>query len=226
MHKYLICGPQGSGKGTQSRLLCAAHDYAHISIGDIFRWHMSNHTKLAARIRRIMDSGRLVPDEIVEKVVRERLEQHDFNFGFVLDGFPRTRPQAEYLFENWDVTKVIYLDIPDDIVVERVMRRAQMGLGGGFTKRADDNPETLKVRLEEYYNKTKPVLELYRRKGCWSPLTATCPFAKSLRRFRRRSSLRPPSPPPKHWRTSRKVEYRAPRGREVGSGTQTAGVPA
>jgi adenylate kinase len=165
MNKYIICGPQGSGKGTQSRLLCGTHDYVHISIGDIFRWHMGHHTKLAARIRRIMDSGRLVPDEIVEKVVRERLEQHDFNYGFVLDGFPRTRPQAEYLFENWDVTKVIYLDIPDDVVVERVMRRAQLGLGGGFTKRADDNPETLKVRLEEYYSKTKPVLELYQRKG-------------------------------------------------------------
>ena len=165
MHKYIICGPQGSGKGTQSKLLCRTHDFVHISIGDIFRWNMSHHTKLAARIRRIMDSGRLVPDEIVEKVVRERLEQHDFNYGFVLDGFPRTRPQAEYLFENWDVTKVIYLDIPDEVVVERVMRRAQLGLGGGFTKRADDNPETLKVRLEEYYGKTKPVLELYRRNG-------------------------------------------------------------
>jgi adenylate kinase len=177
MHKYIICGPQGSGKGTQSRLLCSAHDYAHISIGDLFRWHMANHTKLAARIRRIMDSGRLVPDEIVEKVVRERLEQHDFNFGFVLDGFPRTRPQAEYLFENWDVTKVIYLDIPDEVVVERVMRRAQMGLGGGFTKRADDNPETLKVRLEEYYGKTKPVLDLYRRKG----LLVTVDGGRSIR---------------------------------------------
>ena len=177
MHKYIICGPQGSGKGTQSRLLCSAHDYAHISIGDLFRWHMANHTKLAARIRRIMDSGRLVPDEIVEKVVRERLEQHDFNYGFVLDGFPRTRPQAEYLFENWDVTKVIYLDIPDEVVVERVMRRAQMGLGGGFTKRADDNPETLKVRLEEYYGKTKPVLDLYRRKG----LLVTVDGGRSIR---------------------------------------------
>ncbi|MEZ5392276.1 MAG: nucleoside monophosphate kinase [Bryobacterales bacterium] len=225
MHKYIICGPQGSGKGTQSRLLCAAHDYAHISIGDIFRWHMSNHTKLAARIRRIMDSGRLVPDEIVEKVVRERLEQHDFNFGFVLDGFPRTRPQAEYLFENWDVTKVIYLDIPDDIVVERVMRRAQMGLGGGFTKRADDNPETLKVRLEEYYNKTKPVLELYRRKGLLVTIDGDLSIREVFAQISQALELTPAEPPPKHWRTSRKVEYRAPRGR-VGSGTQAAGGPA
>ena len=164
MHKYIICGPQGSGKGTQSRLLCQAQDFVHISIGDMFRWHMEHHTKVAARITRIMHTGHLVSDDIVENVVRERLEKHDFNFGFVLDGFPRTRPQAEYLFENWDVDRVIYLDIPDDIVFERVMQRAKKGLGSGFTKRADDNSEALKVRLEEYYAKTKPLLELYARK--------------------------------------------------------------
>ena len=195
MHKYIICGPQGSGKGTQSRLLCETHDFVHISIGDIFRWHMSHHTKLAARIRRIMDSGRLVPDEIVDSVVRQRLEQHDFNFGFVLDGFPRTRPQAEYLFENWDVAKVIYLDVPDDVVVERVMRRAAMGLGGGFTKRADDNQETLKVRLEEYYTKTKPVLDLYRKKDILLEVDGTKPIPNVFAEMSAALGLSPLEPP-------------------------------
>lgn len=164
MNKYIICGPQGSGKGTQSRLLCQAYDLVHISIGDIFRWHVSQHTKLAARIKRITDRGELVPDDVVERVVRERLEQHDWNYGFVLDGFPRTRPQAEYLFEGWNLDRVIYLDIPDEVVKDRVLKRARMGLGSGFTKRADDNPDALRVRLEQYHEKTKPLLDLYREK--------------------------------------------------------------
>jgi adenylate kinase len=165
MHKYVIFGPQGSGKGTQSELLCRDYDFVHISIGEIFRWNVAHHTKLAARIRRITDAGLLVPDEIVENVVRQRLDEHDWNYGFVLDGFPRTHSQAEYLFENWNLDKVIYLDIPDDVVYERILYRARMGQGSGFTKRADDNPEALRVRLQEYHEKTKPLLELYEKTG-------------------------------------------------------------
>ena len=164
MHKYILFGPQGSGKGTQSQLLCRDYDFVHISVGDIFRWHVAHHTKLAARIRRITLQGRLVPDEIVEEVVRRRLEEHDWNYGFVLDGFPRTVPQAEYLFERWNLDRVIYLDIPEQVVYERVMHRAKLGEGSGFTKRADDNTEALKKRLEEYYQKTQPLLDLYKQK--------------------------------------------------------------
>ncbi|MCW5977612.1 MAG: nucleoside monophosphate kinase [Bryobacteraceae bacterium] len=165
MHKYIIIGPQGSGKGTQARLLCSEFDFVHISIGDIFRWNMQHHTKLAARVKRIMDQGLLVPDDIVEDVVRRRLEEHDWNYGFVLDGFPRTRSQAEYLFERWNLDKAIYLDLPEDVIFERVMYRAKVGDGETFTKRTDDNPEALKVRLKEYHDKTAPLLELFERKG-------------------------------------------------------------
>jgi adenylate kinase len=165
MDKFIIIGPQGSGKGTQARLLCAEFDFVHISIGDIFRWHMHHHTKLAARIRRIMDKGLLVPDDIVEQVVRQRLEEHDWNYGFVLDGFPRTRSQAEYLFEHWNLDKAIYLDIREEVVFSRVMRRAKVGDGETFTKRSDDNPEALKVRLREYHEKTAPLLDLFDKKS-------------------------------------------------------------
>lgn len=165
MDKFILIGPQGSGKGTQSDLLCNDYDFVHISIGDIFRWNLTNHTKLAARVTRIMNEGRLVPDEIVEEVVRKRLEEHDWNYGFVLDGFPRTRAQAEYLFEGWNLDRAIYLDIPDHVVYERVAVRVAQGQAQGFTKRADDNPEALKMRLKEYYEKTLPLLDLFEKKG-------------------------------------------------------------
>lgn len=192
MHHYILFGPQGSGKGTQSKLLCDDYDLVHISIGDIFRWNVSHHTKLAARIKRITDAGLLVPDEIVEEVVSRRLQEHDWNYGFVLDGFPRTIRQAEYLFENWNMDKVIYLDIPDDVVFERVMMRAKVGQGSGFTKRADDNPDALKVRLQEYHEKTKPLLELYRKKGILISVDGTPGVDQIYAEIRQRLSLPEP----------------------------------
>jgi adenylate kinase len=192
MHKYILFGPQGSGKGTQSRLLCNGYDFVHISVGDIFRWHVAHHTKLAARIRRITDQGLLVPDEIVEEVVRERLEQHDWNYGFVLDGFPRTRGQAEYLFERWNMDKVIYLDLPDDVVYDRIMHRARVGEGQGFTKRVDDNPESLRTRLLEYHQKTKPLLELYRAKEMLITVNADRPIVEIFGEIQRRLGLGEP----------------------------------
>ncbi len=193
MHKYILFGPQGSGKGTQSRLLCRGYDLVHISIGDIFRWHVAHHTKLAARVRRITDQGRLVPDEIVEEVVRERLEQHDWNYGFVLDGFPRTRGQAEYLFERWNLDKVIYLDLPDEAVYDRIMHRARVGEGQGFTKRVDDNPDSLRTRMQEYHEKTKPLLELYRAKEMLIPVAANRPIAEIFAEIQRSLDLGIPS---------------------------------
>ena len=170
MDKYLIFGPQGSGKGTQGELLCKEFGFVHISVGDIFRWHNANHTKLASRVARIVNQGLLVPDEIVYQVLRERLDQHDWNHGFVLDGFPRTRPQAEFLFENWNIDAVIYLDVPDKVVEERVMKRA------AETGRADDTPEVLRTRLKEYHEKTSPLLDLYREKRLLRQVDATRPI--------------------------------------------------
>lgn len=190
MDKYIIFGPQGSGKGTQGELLCKNFGFVHISLGDIFRWNTANHTKLAARVSRIMNQGLLVPDEIVHEVIRERLEQHDWNFGFVLDGFPRTRPQAEFLFENWNLDAVIHLDVPDEIVEQRVLSRAAQG---GGAKRADDTPEVLRVRLQEYHEKTRPLIDYYREKRLLRRVDATQPIQDVYRSVLEQLKLDDPS---------------------------------
>ena len=97
MRKYVIMGVQGSGKGTQAKMLAADLDLVHISVGDIFRWNVQNHTKLGAQVRRTMAAGELVGDDLVESVVRDRLTQHDWNFGFIIDGFPRNRAAGRVL---------------------------------------------------------------------------------------------------------------------------------
>jgi len=185
MRKYVIMGVQGSGKGTQAELLCKDLDLVHISVGDIFRWHVQRHTKLGAQVRRTMNAGELVGDDMVESVVRDRLDQHDWNFGFVIDGFPRNGRQAEFFMESYDIDGVIHLELPDDEVRRRVLsRRLCPGCGMDYNliadrpevegrcdicgteliTRADDTPEALAARLRDYHEKTRPVLELFGRK--------------------------------------------------------------
>lgn len=165
LHKYILIGPQGSGKSTQSRMLASRFDFVHISVGQIIRWHLEHRTKLAARVQTILDSGNLIPDDIVMDVVRRRLQEHDWNYGFVLDGFPRTRAQAEFLWQNWDIDQVIYIDPPDDVVIQRVRERGIAGWGSGYTKRADTKADVLSRRIQNYHNRTKPLLELYDELG-------------------------------------------------------------
>ncbi|MCW6003130.1 nucleoside monophosphate kinase [Micromonospora sp. CPCC 205371] len=185
MRKYVVMGVQGSGKGTQSGLLSKAFDLVHISVGDIFRWHVQHHTKLGAQVRRIMAVGDLVGDDLVEAVVRDRLQMHDWNYGFVIDGFPRNGRQAEFFLESYDIDGVIHLALPDDEVRRRVLNRrlcTRCGMdynliadrpevegrcdvcGGELVTRADDTPDALAARLREYHSKTRPVLDIFRRK--------------------------------------------------------------
>lgn len=185
MHKYVIMGVQGCGKGTQATRLVEAFDLVHISVGDMFRWHIKNHTKLGAKVKRIVASGNLVGDDVVEEIVHLRLQEHDWNFGFILDGFPRSAPQALFFLESYDIDAVIHIKVPDDVVRERVLSRrlcAQCGLdynlishrpksenicdvcGGQLVSRPDDTPEALAERLADYHEKTEPVLDLFRRK--------------------------------------------------------------
>lgn len=185
MRKYVIMGVQGSGKGTQAYLLAGDLDLVVISVGETFRWHIQNHTKLGAQIRRTVDGGELVGDDVVESVVRERLTMHDWNYGFIIDGFPRNRRQAEFFLESYDIDGVIHLDLPDSEVRRRVLARrlcSNCGLdynliahrpevedrcdvcGGELVRRADDTEQALANRLRDYHSKTNPVLELFRRK--------------------------------------------------------------
>jgi len=210
MRKYVIMGVQGSGKGTQSRLLSETYDLTHISVGDIFRWNVANHTKLGALVRRIVASGRLVDDELVESVVRERLDRHDWNYGFIVDGFPRNGPQAEFFLESYDIDGVIYLDLPDAEVRRRVLARrlcSRCGLdynliasrpkeentcdvcGGRLVPREDDTPEALDVRLREYHEKTQPVLDTFRRKEYVVTIDATRPPAEVQTEIRTKLKL-------------------------------------
>src|ERR1700678_2300827 len=123
MRKFIIMGIQGSGKSTQAKLLADDLNLEHISVGDIFRWNVQHHTKLGAQEMRVMASGKLADDVLVEAVVRERLANHDWNFGFVIDGFPRTARQAEFFLESYDIDGVINLDLPDEEVTRRVLGR-------------------------------------------------------------------------------------------------------
>jgi adenylate kinase len=185
MRKYVVMGVQGSGKGTQSEMLAADLDLVHISVGDIFRWNVTNHTKMGAQVQRVMTAGELVGDDLAESVVQRRLAEHDWNFGFIIDGFPRSARQAEFFLESYDIDAVIYLDMPDSEVRRRVFSRrlcANCGMdynlianspavpgrcdtcGGELVAREDDTEEALAVRLREYHEKTDPVLDLFRRK--------------------------------------------------------------
>lgn len=154
MRKYVIMGAQGSGKGTQAKLLAAAFDLVHIGVGDILRWNVEQHTKLGALVQRTMAAGELVADDLIESTVRDRLAMHDWNYGFIVDGFPRNAKQAEFFLESYDIDGVVLLEIPDDEVERRAFLR----------QRADDTPEALAARLSEYHRVTRPIIELFERK--------------------------------------------------------------
>jgi adenylate kinase len=213
MRKYVIMGVQGSGKGTQSEMLAPDLDLVHISVGDIFRWNVAHHTKMGAQVRRVMAAGELVSDDLAESVVKHRLAEHDWNYGFIIDGFPRNERQALFFLESYDIDAVIYLDLPDSEVHRRVLGRrlcAKCGVDynlisdspavpgkcdscGGqlITAREDDTEEALAVRLRDFHEKTGPVLDLFRRKEYVITVDARPPKEAVQQEIRARLGLPP-----------------------------------
>ena len=214
MRKYIIMGIQGSGKGTQAKRLAGTLDLEHISVGDIFRWNIQHHTKLGAQVRRSVAAGELVSDDLVASVVHRRLSEHDWNFGFIIDGFPRNQPQARFFLESYDLDAVILLEVPDQLVRDRILSRrlcsrcgvdynlissrpATEGVcdvcGGRLVVRADDTPEVVEGRLRDYHEKTRPVLELFRAKEVIVAMDATGPVDQVQAAIRQQLGVEPSS---------------------------------
>ncbi len=162
----VLFGPPGAGKGTQATRLEEKYGLAHLSTGDMLRAAVASKSDLGRRVEKIMERGELVPDELVVKLIEERIERPDCARGFILDGFPRTLAQAEALDRmlaehGKRIDAVIEIRVEDSRLIDRIRRR--IAESGGA--RSDDNEETLKKRLEIYHRQTAPLLPYYRQRG-------------------------------------------------------------
>jgi adenylate kinase len=160
----LLLGPQGSGKGTQAARIAAEYVIPHVATGDMFRTAMEAGTELGRRIRPLYEAGELIPDDVTIELIEERLAEDDARNGFVLDGFPRNLAQAQALDVmlsaiGRDLDAILFFDVPESVVRERIAGRAQA------EHRTDDTPEALARRLAIYYEQTVPVVEHYRASG-------------------------------------------------------------
>ena len=168
----ILMGPPGAGKGTQAKRLEDEHGMIQLSTGDMLREERMSGTELGKRIGAIIDSGKFVTDDIVIGLIRRRLRAKP-DGGFIFDGFPRTLAQADALGEllaahGENLDAVIELAVNDVVLVERIVGRAKEAAAAGQPVRADDNEESLKVRLMEYYKKTSPLIGYYYAKGLLS----------------------------------------------------------
>ncbi len=184
--KLLIFGPQGSGKGTYASRLSPILGIPHISTGDLFRENVKEGTALGKTAKKYMDKGDLVPDDVTAGMLKERLNRQDAIKGFILDGFPRNRAQAEVLDGMERIDAVINLVVPDEILLKRLGARVQCRAAGhiynlltlkpkregvcdidgsGLYQRDDDMPEAITERLRLYRKQSVPLLEHYRKKG-------------------------------------------------------------
>lgn len=164
----ILLGPPGAGKGTQAEILVEDRGMVQLSTGDMLRAAKTSGTEMGKKVAAIMDAGELVTDAIVIGLIEERLD--DAGNGFIFDGFPRTLAQADALGEllaskGQALDAVIELQVNDDVLVDRILNRAAQAVAAGGKARADDNAESLKIRLMEYYKKTSPLIGYYYAKG-------------------------------------------------------------
>ena len=200
--KIIMLGAPGAGKGTQAIKIAEKYGVPHISTGDIFRANIKNGTELGKKAKEYMDKGALVPDELTCDLVVDRIHQDDCTNGFVLDGFPRTIPQAEALDaalskDNETMDYAIDIEVPDENIVKRMGgRRACVNCGatyhivsappkvegvcdhcgGKLTIRDDDKPETVQKRLTVYHDQTQPLIDYYKKAGILHSVDGTKPL--------------------------------------------------
>ncbi len=194
-----MLGAPGAGKGTQAKMIAEKYHVQHISTGDIFRANIKNGTELGMEAKKYMDQGALVPDELTVKILLDRVAQNDCKNGYVLDGFPRTIPQAEVLDKELSklgdkIDYAINVDVPDENIINRMGgRRACLSCGATYhlvhvppkkegicdncgkelVLRDDDKPETVKNRLNVYHEQTQPLIEFYSKKGILKTVDGT-----------------------------------------------------
>lgn len=197
--KIIMLGAPGAGKGTQAKMIADQYKIPHISTGDIFRANIKNGTELGMEAKKYMDQGLLVPDELTVKILLDRVAKEDCKRGYVLDGFPRTIPQAEVLDKALEkigdkIDFAIDVDVPDENIVKRMGgRRSCVGCGATYhiehippkkegicdtcgmelILRDDDKPETVQNRLNVYHTQTQPLIEFYRKKGILQTVDGT-----------------------------------------------------
>ena len=197
--KIIMLGAPGAGKGTQAKMIADKYGVPHVSTGDIFRANIKNGTELGMEAKKYMDQGLLVPDELTVKILLDRVSQPDCKNGYVLDGFPRTIPQAEVLDKalaelGESIDYAIDVDVPDENIVKRMSgRRACVSCGATYhvvhvppkkeglcdrcgselILRDDDKPETVKNRLDVYHKQTQPLIDFYTKKGVLKTVDGT-----------------------------------------------------
>ncbi|MGX1308258.1 adenylate kinase [Amorphus suaedae] len=176
--RLILLGPPGAGKGTQAQKLVERHHIVQLSTGDMLRAAVKAETPIGLKAKDLMDRGELVPDDVVIQIVSERLDEPDCGNGFILDGFPRTVPQAEALEEllerkQLQLDVVVELVVDEEALLDRVKKRAAES---GENVRSDDNADALKKRLDVYRAQTAPLAAFYSRKGLLKQVNGMAPI--------------------------------------------------